>query len=201
MTNNDFIRLTINAGKDVWHTFIAKNQNKMLDMFRDIIYTSAYKYIYAEGMFEREFLKEFGIPMKYYMYESIVSALVNSSKIETQYNRSGFKRLVFTCIRTDFEDALAADGASYISKSNKRGTETKIDWLAWQIFGNVAIANFGMFSPAKPAGRQGAIMVPIGGKLNNAYIRGPQNPENSWIAKSADLVSNSLYKYLVSLNV
>lgn len=52
---------------------------------------------------------------------------------------------VVEAIRSDFRDALAADGASYTSV-NRQGQATQVDWLEWLLFAGdrVVIGDFGV---------------------------------------------------------
>lgn len=98
---------------------------------------------------------EFGLAEPKAALDSIVRAVGASVQSRVLTGSGEFLGgLVVQAIRSDFRDALSADGASYTSV-NKAGGASAVDWLEWLLFAGdtvvigdygVAVGNFEKFS-------------------------------------------------------
>lgn len=89
---------------------------------------------------------EFGLADPQTVLPAVARAAAASVRVTPQAAAGDFLGgLLVEAMRSDFRDALAADGARYVS-TNRRGEANPVEWLEWLLFAGdrVVIADYGV---------------------------------------------------------
>jgi hypothetical protein len=109
--------------------------------------------------------KEFGLADAAGAVEGVVRALEASARTAARPPAGGdLGGVTVSLFRSDFSDALSADGASYVSDGRRGAFD--IEWLSWLLFDGdaVVVEDYGVVTgvPTQRSRTGDAIMSPVG---------------------------------------
>lgn len=120
---------------------------------------------------------------------SALTSIINAVREGVRVSSAG-GTITVDVLPSDLGDVLSAEGASYVSRSLRRGTEILVPWLSWLLLegSKVIIADWVAVTPHTPSSTRtgGAVMVrpkrPAGGFSVPAEFAGVA--DDNWLTRA-----------------
>lgn len=137
--------------------------------------------------------EEFGVEEPQGVVNNIVNAVADSVNVSVlPAGRGDLGGLRVDAVRGDYSDVLAVPGASYVSVSLRRGTETLVPWLNWLLLAGdrVIVGDWQTLAGGRLGSRTGRMIMvsptrrpPRGFRVDPAYsgVAG-----NNWLTRSME---------------